>query len=99
MFAIKMCSPSVFVFRSNSVFEYFITHMTFSGGETVPVEKDSLIVLIGPNNCGKSHTLRDISEQVRLNLNGATSQSRDSERRSALLNPAHQFRAVTNLAS
>ncbi len=45
--------------------KYAIESLRFSGGQEFPVETDTLLILIGPNNCGKSRALRDIG--VRLN--------------------------------
>lgn len=39
---------------------YHFTELTFSGGETVPVRQGELLILVGPNNCGKSRALREI---------------------------------------
>ncbi|NVJ19636.1 AAA family ATPase [Myxococcus sp. AM011] len=38
----------------------FIEQLTFSGGASVTLEPDSIVVIVGPNNAGKSATLRDI---------------------------------------
>ncbi|NOU33031.1 MAG: hypothetical protein HOO96_34445 [Polyangiaceae bacterium] len=41
-------------------FEFRIESLTFSGGQVVEVQRDQILVLIGPNNAGKSRALRDI---------------------------------------
>jgi hypothetical protein len=38
--------------------------LTFSDGTEVPVCKDSIVVLVGPNNSGKSRALREIREYL-----------------------------------
>lgn len=38
----------------------FLQRLTFSGGETIELEPDSIVVIVGPNNAGKSATLREI---------------------------------------
>ncbi|WP_158621385.1 ATP-dependent nuclease [Corallococcus aberystwythensis] len=38
----------------------FIEQLTFSGGASIPLEPDSIVVIVGPNNAGKSATLREI---------------------------------------
>jgi hypothetical protein len=39
-----------------------LTQLTFSDGTIVPLEPDSVVVLVGSNNVGKSRALRDINE-------------------------------------
>ena len=39
-----------------------ITKLTFSGGEEVLLEKDSLVLLVGPNSSGKSTALTNIEQ-------------------------------------
>ncbi|AFE05898.1 hypothetical protein COCOR_04571 [Corallococcus coralloides DSM 2259] len=44
---------------------FFLEQLTFSGGESIHLEPDSIVVIVGPNNAGKSATLREIrSKQV-----------------------------------
>ncbi|MBN8227977.1 ATP-binding protein [Corallococcus macrosporus] len=38
----------------------FIEQLTFSGGASIALEPDSIVVIVGPNNEGKSATLREI---------------------------------------
>ncbi|WP_120529006.1 AAA family ATPase [Corallococcus exercitus] len=38
----------------------FIEQLTFSGGASIKLEPASVVVIVGPNNAGKSETLRDI---------------------------------------
>ena len=65
---------------------YSIDRLEFSGGETVPLDPAGLLILVGPNNCGKSRALRDTEtlwngsaseEQVRVVLNADVSHSTD----------------------
>ena len=41
-------------------FRYSITSLGFSDGSTVTVSDDDIVVLVGPNNAGKSVALREI---------------------------------------
>jgi ABC-type multidrug transport system ATPase subunit len=40
--------------------DFRITALTFSGGQQIALEPGSLLLLVGPNNAGKSATLREI---------------------------------------
>lgn len=42
------------------MFRWGINSVTFSGGQEVPLDFGSVLILIGPNNGGKSRALRDI---------------------------------------
>jgi len=42
------------------VFRWGLSSITFSGGEVIPLNSGSVLILIGPNNGGKSRALRDI---------------------------------------
>jgi energy-coupling factor transporter ATP-binding protein EcfA2 len=44
--------------------KYAIKSLRFSGGQEFAVEANALLILIGPNNCGKSRALRDIAGQL-----------------------------------
>lgn len=41
-----------------------LQELTFSGGERIELQPDSVIVIVGPNNAGKSATLREITASV-----------------------------------
>ncbi|RKG90096.1 ATP-binding protein [Corallococcus sp. CA049B] len=41
----------------------FLEQLTFSGGERIPLEPDSIVVIVGPNNAGKSVALRELLGQ------------------------------------
>lgn len=41
-----------------------LRQITFSGGERIELEPDSVTVIVGPNNAGKSATLREITSWV-----------------------------------
>jgi predicted ATPase len=41
-----------------------IRELTFSGGKRIELEPDSVIVIVGPNNAGKSATLREITAWI-----------------------------------
>ncbi|WP_186102771.1 ATP-dependent nuclease [Burkholderia gladioli] len=47
-----------------------ITSVTFSGGATVSLGPQEKVILVGPNNSGKSQSLRDILEICRNGLKG-----------------------------
>ncbi|MCA8120176.1 AAA family ATPase [Burkholderia cepacia] len=49
-----------------------ITSVTFSGGATVSLGPQEKVILVGPNNSGKSQALRDILEICRKGVNGNT---------------------------
>jgi len=49
-----------------------ISSVTFSGGATVSLGKQEKVILVGPNNSGKSQALRDILEICRKGLTGRT---------------------------
>jgi ABC-type Mn2+/Zn2+ transport system ATPase subunit len=38
--------------------------ITFSGGQTLKLEADEIIVFVGPNNAGKSGSLRELNQWV-----------------------------------
>lgn len=46
------------------MFTFRISELVFSGGEQIALEENALVILIGPNNCGKSQTLREITEHI-----------------------------------
>lgn len=41
-----------------------ITQLVFSGGEKIPLEEDSLVLLVGPNSSGKSTALTNIEQSL-----------------------------------
>ncbi len=47
-----------------TVFRWGIASITFSGGQEIPLDFGSVLILIGPNNSGKSRALREIDESV-----------------------------------
>jgi ABC-type transport system involved in cytochrome c biogenesis ATPase subunit len=47
-----------------------LTSLCFSGGQKVSLEPDTILVLVGPNNAGKSRALRDIREGLRRKVRG-----------------------------
>jgi energy-coupling factor transporter ATP-binding protein EcfA2 len=40
--------------------EAYITSINFKGGLAIDLAQDSIVIILGPNNCGKSTTLSDI---------------------------------------
>lgn len=46
------------------MFEWGVESLTFSGGETVDVEKASMLIIVGPNNSGKSRALAEINSTL-----------------------------------
>lgn len=47
--------------------EVAIRSILFSGGQTVTFNKNDKVIIVGPNNSGKSQTLREIIELVSVN--------------------------------
>lgn len=45
----------------------WIDKLTFSDGTAVSLKDDDIVVLVGPNNSGKSRALRDIQEGAKVN--------------------------------
>ena len=39
-----------------------ISSLTFASGDQIPLERDSIVVFVGPNSAGKSQSLRDIQD-------------------------------------
>lgn len=68
-------------------FSFSITSLTFNDGSTLQLEPGCTLILTGPNNCGKSHSLREINAKIlNPNPNPATANStvlRSIETRSA----------------
>lgn len=46
-------------------FRWGIASITFSGGQEIPLEFGSILILIGPNNSGKSRALREIETSLK----------------------------------
>ncbi len=42
----------------------------FSDGSVLPLEQDSLVLLVGPNNAGKSQALRDVFQHLQRGVRG-----------------------------
>ena len=51
------------------MFSWGIRSITFSGGEVIPLELDSMLILVGPNSSGKSTALRDLERQFQASSN------------------------------
>lgn len=45
---------------ANASFEYCVENLTFSDGTVIELTADDLLVIVGPNNAGKSAALREI---------------------------------------
>lgn len=63
------------------MFRWRLSSITFSGGEVVPIEPGSVLILVGPNNSGKSTALREIEDRVRSPGNVGTVVTQISEER------------------
>src|SRR6266498_3913811 len=46
----------------------WITHVTFSDNSTIQLGKSDIIVVVGPNNAGKSAALRAVRDKLASNL-------------------------------
>src|SRR5665213_935221 len=44
----------------------FVKSITFSAGQTIALDDSSILVIVGPNNAGKSSTLREIRDHLRI---------------------------------
>lgn len=47
-------------YKNSSKPSLFVDSITFNSGETIPLKHDDIVVFVGPNNAGKSQSLRDI---------------------------------------
>lgn len=45
-------------------FQYYVSGLEFSDGTKVPLGEGEFVLLIGPNNAGKSASLREINERI-----------------------------------
>jgi len=48
-------------------FEYWLTEIAFSDGSSIKLTKGEAIIIVGPNNAGKSRALRDIQNFIQNN--------------------------------
>ena len=48
--------------------EYWINKLEFKNGKTVDLKENSIVVFVGPNNSGKSLTLKEISQLTSRNV-------------------------------
>lgn len=56
----EVCDKKALIERPSISFE----KITFSDGQSIEFEEDEIIVLVGPNNAGKSAALRELQETV-----------------------------------
>jgi hypothetical protein len=54
------------------VFRWCVTDVTFSDGSEIAIPKDGIVLLVGPNNVGKSRALRDMSEMAQSPVSPGT---------------------------
>ena len=45
----------------------FVDSITFNNGETIPLNHDDIVVFVGPNNAGKSQSLKDVFSLLQKN--------------------------------
>lgn len=38
----------------------YISRITFNNGESLDISRDDIVIFVGPNNAGKSQSLKDI---------------------------------------
>ncbi|HHX09980.1 MAG TPA: hypothetical protein GX729_01200 [Firmicutes bacterium] len=50
--------------RDNREPRVFVNSIKFNDGTVLQLNHNSIIVFIGPNNCGKSQVLRDIESRI-----------------------------------
>jgi len=50
--------------------KFHLEKITFSGGHTVKLSSNSILVIVGPNNCGKSTALRELQDACRSQYGG-----------------------------
>ena len=56
--------------KDNDSLHVQLRSLIFSGGRKVELRPDSVVVLVGPNNAGKTSTLREVLKNLRDNENG-----------------------------
>ncbi len=42
------------------MFQWGIRSLTLSSGDKIEIENDSTLIILGPNNCGKSTVIREV---------------------------------------
>jgi predicted ATP-binding protein involved in virulence len=42
----------------------YVQHLKFSGGQAISLDDSSILVIVGPNNAGKSSVLREIRDYI-----------------------------------
>ena len=47
---------------------FYINEITFNNGNTFSIERDDIVVFVGPNNSGKSASIREINNLLQNNL-------------------------------
>lgn len=57
------------------MFECKIISLRFSGGDSIPVDPNSLLIITGPNNTGKTQALKDIEGGLRTYLSSTKKKS------------------------
>ena len=61
--SVNLADPVQFVLAQVKVeakIDYFIKSITFSGGDTIELSQGDTLVVVGPNNAGKSSVLREL---------------------------------------
>ena len=56
--------------KDNDSLHVQLRSLIFSGGRKVELRPDSVVVLVGPNNAGKTSTLREVLKNLRDNETG-----------------------------
>ena len=51
--------------------QVYVKAIEFSGGDSIALDPDDIIVIVGPNNSGKSATLRSIEGSIKTGRNSA----------------------------
>lgn len=53
----------------------WISEITFHDGTTLDLNQDSIVVIVGANNCGKTQTLRDVHSLILSDTSGKVVES------------------------
>ncbi len=87
---------------ANSPFSGFVSKISFRSGLNIDLSDDSIVIVIGPNNSGKSATLADISSFAREGRVGVVLSHVSIQRKSAtyeVMNALRPLRSASGIIS